>query len=76
MYSCPLISEKNAVHRLLRLLNWHVVIELTSVKKRVKTVQSPSFTFVCPNKLSYIETTEQFVAELLARAKRAHSGAP
>ena len=50
MYSCPLLSEKIAVHRLLRLLNWHVVIELTSVKKRVKTVQSPLFTFVCPNK--------------------------
>ena len=50
MYSCPLLSEKIAVHRLLRLMNWHVVIELTSVKKRVKTVRSPSFTFVCPNK--------------------------
>ena len=50
MYSCPFLSEKIAVHRLLRLLNWLVVIELTSVKKRVKTVQSPSFTFVCPNK--------------------------
>ena len=49
MYSCPLLSEKIAVHRLLRLLNWHV-IELTSVKKRVNTVQSPSLTFVCPNK--------------------------
>ena len=49
MYSCPLLSEKIAVHRLLRLLNWHA-IELTSVKKRVNTVQSPSLTFVCPNK--------------------------
>ena len=28
-----LLSEKIAVHGLLRLLNWHFVIELTSVKK-------------------------------------------
>ena len=37
MYSCPLLSEKIAVHGLLRLLNGHVVIELTSVKKGLPT---------------------------------------
>ena len=61
MYSCPLLSEKIAVHRLLRLLNWHVVIELTSVKKGLRLF-SPLLLHLCvPINISYIETTEQFV---------------
>ena len=37
-------------HGLLRLLNGHVVIELTFVKKGLSPF--PSFTFVCPNKVT------------------------
>ena len=38
------------LHGLLRLLNGHVVIELTFVKKGLSPF--PSFTFVCPNKVT------------------------
>ena len=64
MYSCLLPSGKIAVHRLLRLLNWHVVIEFTSVKKRVKLV--PLLLHLCvPINISCIETTDQFEADVV-----------
>ena len=55
MYSCPFPSEKIAVHGLLRLLNGHVVIELTSVKKGLSPFP---FFYICGSQLSYIETTD------------------
>ena len=57
MYSRPLPSEKIAIHRLLRLLNWHGIIELTYVKKRVKPI-TLLFHLCDPINISYIETID------------------
>ena len=51
----PSPQKKIAVHGLLRLLNGHVVIELTSVKKGLSLFP---FFYICVSQQSYIETTD------------------
>ena len=60
MYTIAILpSEKIAIHRLLRLLNWHVVIELTSVKNGLSLFSPPLLHLCVPINISYIETTDQ-----------------